>query len=181
MKQATNAPGSPAARFAVQAFGLVRNAMLRGIALLLFACPLLLFTGFRKESSPNSIQKGNTIRKTVPFKGKGTVDISSGVPTGTAEATHLGRITGTVQDDDSGFPVITGTFTMIAANGDEIFGTHIGYAQELGNGMLHLDFENTITGGTGRFAGATGFFETHVLVNEITGKGSDTFEGTISY
>ncbi|MEO5997499.1 MAG: hypothetical protein ABIN89_12240 [Chitinophagaceae bacterium] len=45
--------------------------------------------------------------------------------------------------------------------------------------MVQLDLANTITGGTGRFAGATGSFDISVLINETVGTGEGTFDGTI--
>jgi hypothetical protein len=47
--------------------------------------------------------------------------------------------------------------------------------------MVQVDLDNTITGGTGRFAGTTGSFIISALVNENVGRGDGTFEGTISY
>jgi hypothetical protein len=37
-----------------------------------------------------------------------------------------------------------------------------------------------ITGGTGRFAGATGAFTIHRILNQVTGVSSGSFDGTIS-
>lgn len=127
-------------------------------------------------------QKPNDhIKKTVPFKGKFTVSIGKDGIHGTGEGSPIGRFTLFAQDNEENFPQITGTVTITAANGDQIFATHTGLAEEIGNGMVKVDFDNTITGGTGRFAGATGSFEMHAIVNEVLGTGSATFDGTITY
>jgi hypothetical protein len=82
--------------------------------------------------------------------------------TGTAQVTHLGRSTMESNEvvelcvNPEGAE-ITGQFTITAANGDLVFGTY----ETLG----HLNFDTnevtfsgqfTITGGTGRFEGASG-------------------------
>jgi len=81
--------------------------------------------------------------------------------TGEGEATHLGRFTWASVEfvDFREFPPkvsVTGTFTMTAADGDQLFGkyTTVGMANDEGN----LDILGCFcfTGGTGRFAGATG-------------------------
>jgi hypothetical protein len=131
----------------------------------------------------SSFQKENLHTKSVPFKGKSTLsfDFANGLVTGTGTGSHIGRFTSVAMDDLSNFPEITSTGTFTAANGDEISFTQNGTAQDLGNGILHGDFNATITGGTGRFAGATGNFVNHVFVNENLATGSAEFEGTISY
>lgn len=148
---------------------------------------LLVLTGFavfsssfKKELLQNSSQKHSQLKPSVPFRGKITLSLTNGVA-GTGTGSHIGRFTLVAEDNEVGFPVITGTVTITAANGDQIFATHTGFAQELGNSMLQVDFDNTITGGTGRFAGATGRFDINANVNENVGTGTATFDGTISY
>jgi hypothetical protein len=46
--------------------------------------------------------------------------------------------------------------TLIAANGDTLTILCVQNVQDLGNGQLHGTDSWTVTGGTGRFAGATG-------------------------
>jgi hypothetical protein len=76
--------------------------------------------------------------------------------TAKGEATQLGHYTVT------GILVVnvlsstaTGTFTMTAANGDMLFTTMTGYTLQPPSLKETVD-NHTVTGGTGRFAGATG-------------------------
>jgi len=46
--------------------------------------------------------------------------------------------------------------------------------------VVRIVEEATITGGTGRFAGATGSFTTVRLYDPVAGTTSGSFEGTIS-
>jgi len=81
--------------------------------------------------------------------------------TGAGEATHLGGFTWASVESVNfkNFPpevAVEATFTMTAADGDELFGeyTTIGLANDEGN--LDILGVLSFTGGTGRFAGATG-------------------------
>ena len=75
----------------------------------------------------------------------------------------------------------TGTFHFIAANGDSIFTEIVGQAEPTGTpGVNHIVEINTITGGTGRFAGATGSFTLERLIDLTTGVTSGSFKGTIT-
>ena len=74
-----------------------------------------------------------------------------------------------------------GSAQLIAANGDSIFTTIVGSSEPSGTpGVLSITEINTITGGTGRFAGATGTFTTVRLVNLATGFTSGSFHGMIT-
>jgi hypothetical protein len=145
---------------------------------LLLAVITIVGSSFQKES--RLISSPILLKNQVPFKGKFTLSIGENGVSGTGTGSHIGRFTLVAQDDESGFPYITGIVTITAANGDQIFATHTGFAQELGGGMLQVDFVNTITGGTGRFTGATGSFDIHAHVNENIGAGNATFDGSIS-
>lgn len=140
---------------------------------------MLLLTGFRPSSDPNGPAKENAQSVTVPFKGKSFLDLNSGA--GRGEATHLGRFTAEGQDNYDNFPFITGSATLTAANGDQLYVTHSGMAQPVGDGVLRVDLTATITSGTGRFAGATGSYETIGFLDQNLGTASATFEGVISY
>jgi hypothetical protein len=81
--------------------------------------------------------------------------------TGEGEATHLGRFTwADVEFADFGaIPggvSVVATFTMTAADGDELYGefTSVGYFADPQTLVIQGEFE--FTGGTGRFADATG-------------------------
>jgi hypothetical protein len=102
--------------------------------------------------------------------------------TGSGEATHLGRYTVRyeVQVD---LPTGTGTglsAQYVAANGDSLFAEGLGQATPTEDPSVFVVVETyTITGGTGRFAGATGSFTETRRVNIGTGVTSGTMEGTI--
>jgi hypothetical protein len=130
----------------------------------------------------NISQKQNQQEKSVPFKGKMTLIVKSNTVSGTGTATHIGRFTivepnNSIKRNADGSLTITGTAIITAANGDEIHATHSGSVYFLRIGMVQVNAEFTIMGGTGRFAGATGSFE----VQNLTNPGDYTFNGTISY
>ena len=101
---------------------------------------------------------------------------------GTGLASHLGLFTVTwdltvnLLDGSA-----TGTFHFIAANGDGISTEIVGQAAPTETpGVVHIVEINTITGGTGRFAGATGSFTLERLLDQATGVPSGSFSGTIT-
>jgi len=131
----------------------------------------------------------------VPFKGglEGTytaVPIDPNAPlivavhlTAAGNATHLGKFT-------YDFPHVVnrttvpstgaGSCTITAANGDQVFADVVGTATLVAPGMLHAVENATITGGTGRFANATGSFTVDRLLNQIALTTVGSFTGTIS-
>src|SRR5688572_30453115 len=82
----------------------------------------------------------------------------SGTEEGTA--THLGRFAATtVANVDTTNNTATGTYVFTAANGDRLFATHVGVEDSfVPPNISNVTLRGTITGGTGRFAGATGTF-----------------------
>ena len=72
-----------------------------------------------------------------------------------------------------------GTFTMTAANGDTIVGNLSGRAQ-IADGIATVVESMTITGGTGRFAGAAGSFTVQRTANQATGATQGSFDGTLT-
>ena len=131
--------------------------------------------------------------KLVPFKGT-----SSGVVTavgfdpvagiaythveGEGQATHLGQftVTGDVAVDvATGIPL--GTWTLTAANGDMLFMDMGGHGIDATHGFGAF----TVAGGTGRFQGATGYYEQIITFAVPLGSSdiipyTDVFVGTIS-
>jgi hypothetical protein len=104
----------------------------------------------------------------------------------TGEATHLGHFTA-IYEDVVYIPATTGTgtLTFTAANGDELFTTYEGGQTEfVPPNLSTLTLVATITGGTGRFAAATGTFTIIriLVVDFATGIGTESgsFEGQIS-
>jgi hypothetical protein len=127
----------------------------------------------------------------VPFKGslEGVATITPLAPPfvsvlveATGEATHLGKfaleIPHIVNRANS---TAIGSYEFAAANGDAVFADFIGQATPTSTpGVLSIVETATITGGTGRFAGATGGFISERLFDTITGTTIGSFEGTIS-
>jgi hypothetical protein len=76
-------------------------------------------------------------------------------------ATHLGAYTGTAElYQDVCNSTFIGSFHDFAANGDEIYGTFEGYLTLTGTPGVYDNHETAdVTGGTGRFANATGHWE----------------------
>jgi hypothetical protein len=67
---------------------------------------------------------------------------------------------------------------LTGADGDSLFGDLIGRAS-IANGVATVVETATITGGTGRFAKASGSFTTARTVVQATGISSGSFDGTI--
>ena len=127
----------------------------------------------------------------VPFRGtlEGFVTLTPLGPTSasadleaTGNAAHLGRFTvsGTgVVDFAANIGVVTYTFT--AANGDTLTAIAIGSAEPTESPVvIKVTEEATITGGTGRFAAATGRFTMVRYYNFLTEVTFGTINGTIS-
>lgn len=134
-----------------------------------------------------------TAKKELPFKGTiQSVENIRFVPpatlvidaAGSGNATHLGRYTVTyhveVDNSDPTAGLGVESLTFVAANGDSISanGTGLGGPTEI-PGVNRIVEQYTITGGTGRFAGATGSFTVERLVTLATGESSGTFDGNI--
>jgi hypothetical protein len=101
--------------------------------------------------------------------------------TATGNATQLGKFTYTELDTvDTSTRIGTGTFVFTAANGDTVFGTISGKATFTPPNALTIEENAIITGGTGRFAEATGTFTATRLKNTVTNVTTASFTGTIS-
>jgi len=126
----------------------------------------------------------------VPFKGSLDADVSHSpqppldfvLVEGEGEATHLGAF-------EFEFPHVvntttrtaTGTYEFTAANGDTLTADVVGRAMPTGTpGVLAIVEVATITGGTGRFAGATGSFTVERLYDTVNLTTTGSFDGTIS-
>jgi hypothetical protein len=117
----------------------------------------------------------------------------------TGVATHLGRFSLHAETVITGFtpPNIfefSGTLNMVAANGDRLVGTLTGTSTATGPGPIGnftghtATIDVTITGGTGRFADASGMLTDTQVATVISredgttyGHLEDTFTGEISY
>jgi hypothetical protein len=101
---------------------------------------------------------------------------------GTGTATYLGRYTEHVVMQINILTMSsTGTATFTAANGDTLLASDVGQATRTGPTMLSIVEVYTITGGTGRFADATGSFTLESTVDQVTGVSSGTFSGAIDH
>jgi hypothetical protein len=124
----------------------------------------------------------------VPFKGRleGVVTVTPLTPPfmfvlveGSGNATHLGRLTWVAMLVAS--PVeAAGTFQFTAANGDMLFADFTGHGTPTATpGVLDIEDHATITGGTGRFAHATGSFISERLFDTVSGTTIGSFKGTL--
>jgi len=100
---------------------------------------------------------------------------------GTGTATHLGRYTLVY---DATVTVATGvgygSMTYTAANGDVLTATYTALGTSTNGVDATIIEAATITGGTGRFAGAAGSFVQTRTASLVTGVGSGSFAGTIT-
>ena len=136
----------------------------------LILCGLVLALAALSPTSATA-KAGGTDR---PVKGtdSGTVTVTLGTPLGvtidlTGVASHYGRYTVHFEGDGEiigGEVVGHGTFTVVAANGDRQTGTAV-FSGPLPSGDVHeTTAVLTITGGTGRFADASGTLTSQNLV-----------------
>ena len=100
---------------------------------------------------------------------------------GSGNATHLGCFTLAYEVEVDLLTHSTfGSSVFTAANGDNVFTDIIGLGTPTENPDVRFVVEvHTITGGTGRFAGATGGFIRTSFLNLVTGLTSGSFDGTI--
>jgi hypothetical protein len=100
---------------------------------------------------------------------------------GAGHATHLGKFIMTYHAEVNLLTRIgTGSVEFIAANGDRIFADLLGQSTPTANpNIVSIVEVFTITGGTGRFAGATGSGISMRLLDQVTGDTSGSFDGTI--
>lgn len=130
------------------------------------------------------------VRHDTPFKGRleGSYTLTFPSPgvlavsgEGTGNATHLGQFTFTYDElVDLATGTGTGTYQFTAADGDTLTAdwTGLGFPTSDPNVLLIVE-DATISGGTGRFAGAGGHFRVDRLFNFTTNSGPGSFDGTI--
>jgi hypothetical protein len=151
-------------------------------------CSLLIALGF--SASPQIAAAA-----AMPFKGEASGDVV-GIPvkgtslyavnlSGTGKATEMGEfaVVASHTTDGATGAITAGLITFAAKNGDTLTGTYAG--QEFPTDspdMAIVEATLTITGGTGRFRGASGTvpFTAVVTIEEITKKGVfiETFEAS---
>jgi hypothetical protein len=100
----------------------------------------------------------------------------------TGTATHLGRFA-LVAPHTVNQATLTavGTYLITAANGDTITADLAGTATMVEPpNVISITETATVTGGTGRFAGATGSIQVQRIFNRATGVTTGTLDGWIS-
>ena len=145
---------------------------------------------FPTTDADASLAARSVEEKEVPFKGtlEGTVTVTPLTPPfasvlieGAGHATHLGRFTVEIPHQvNQAVRMGSGTYVFTAANGDTLTADFTGVATVLSPGVISTTETATITGGTGRFAGATGSFTAERVFNMATLTTTGSFEGTIS-
>lgn len=154
------------------------------------AAPMAASASIPPDGDASSLAARAAEEKEVPFKGtlEGTVTITPLTPPlasvlieATGHATQLGRFTLEIPHQvNQAIRVGSGTYVFTAANGDTLTAEFTGVATLLSPGVLSTTETATITGGTGRFAGATGSFTAERVFNVATLTTTGSFEGTIS-
>ena len=137
--------------------------------------------------SPGQAQAQNATN--LPFRGDLTTNTLAPPPNAvvTAEgtATHLGRFTARLTASvNLATGQSTGNLEFTAANGDRLVATMVGQGEFIPPNTARLTEVATITGGTGRYAGATGTFTIVrfdiIDFSTFLGTGYGSFEGHIS-
>jgi hypothetical protein len=129
-------------------------------------------------------------KELVPFRGEmsGTATVTPIAPPvvsvlleTSGVATQLGRFTLVAPHTvNQATLTATGTYTLTAADGSTLTATLSGSATLVAPGQLSIAETGIITGGTGRFEGATGTFSTQRTFFPGTGQTHGSFEGWIS-
>lgn len=132
--------------------------------------------------------------KMVPFKATLTYQSTAPAPvercapgeigmslTKAGNATHLGRFTVVASQclDPATGAISKGEAVFTAANGDQVFATQSGRVTG-SPPVLAFELDYTVTGGTGRFAGASGSIKATGDFDVRTGGGTASLEGVIS-
>jgi hypothetical protein len=128
-----------------------------------FLTGLVLALAATSPSAALAAAHGTDRPLTGTYTGTATLNLDTGAQTGSfsGHLSHLGADTGHVDltltfTSDSTF-TYTGTRTFVAANGDEVFSAVTGSGTSTPPTAESTETD-TITGGTGRFAGATGTY-----------------------
>ena len=144
---------------------------------------MLLFGSLAVAATERPFSLNGTGIATPILDGNGNV--IGAEPTGSGNATHLGMFTNTGKvsfTPDASNPNIlhpSGGGVFTAANGDKLNFIIITGALDLTTGIGTGEFE--FTGGTGRFANATGHTSGVIQQNVVTGAYELTLVGNIDY
>jgi hypothetical protein len=138
-----------------------RLILLVGVVLVLIAGVVLAVTALIPAAAPAA--HGAVRPLTGTGTGTGTLNLTTGAATAdfSGHLSPLGAETGydnlTVTVTGASTFTYTGTRTFVAANGDKVFSDITGKGT-LTRTAAHSTETDTITGGTGRFAGASGTY-----------------------
>jgi len=174
----------------------MRRSNLLSTAALVTAALFLGCEGAQDPTAPSATiaaPRGDLPASTqVPFKGTfsgtgvagtdGRCDVLTVQIHGSGTATHLGRFT-TDQSHCAAPTSLTftdGEFTFTAPNGDQLQGTYSGDFVPLEAPLFAIDGQFAFTGGSGRFANATGGGDASGVQNLATGDATVELVGTIS-
>jgi hypothetical protein len=180
--------------------------MKKQIAVLLVAATCLSFVACKKElSTANKLASTGTLsnatataankmeEKDLPFKGEYVDAFEMLQPppmfvqkvTGTGNATYMGNSTfaAIAHVDLTTAPpfAVTGVRTITAANGDQIFTTFSGVSFPVVPGLNKTELNEIITGGTGRFANASGNFKSSAIADQNNSIFTVSFDGRIVF
>jgi len=159
-------------------------------SLLVFALALVFLVPLARTASAAPAAETAPGRPTrLPFKGtlQSNETYSTAFYTqfvtanGSGEATELGQFTATYQMEAKLLDMsVSESVAFTGENGDGLQATAVGQAfEDRTPGMFKIIEIYTITGGTGRFAGASGTFTMNRLVSITVGVASGHFEGYI--
>lgn len=152
-------------------------------------------TGSGVSSASNVVGTGAAASRTtspeVPFKGTFAGRLSASIPLeppllsnlieAAGRSSHLGRFRLEVPHVvDTTTRAATGSYEFTAANGDVVAATFSGVATVVAPGVVSVLDTATVTGGTGRFADATGSFTVERVFTFATGEVTGIFEGTMT-
>lgn len=163
----------------------MKNLLVFAIALV-FLIPLARTAFAAPAAKPTATGTISTVTR-VPFKGslQSTETYSNSLTTlsvsasGSGNATQIGQFTIRYQSEVNLFDFsVIETTQFTGSNGDSLQAKGIGQATENRTpGMFNVVQIYTITGGTGRFAGASGTITLNRLMSLMTGATASTFEG----
>ena len=153
----------------------LRRAGLLFIVLAALALPVQALAG---EQVPLKGRDSGSFTLTPNVCGPGVFEV---VIDDAGQATHVGAYAYHANECFDGTTLeFSGTFTITAANGDTISGTYAGLVVDVVGDLGFYEQENVITGGTGRFVGASGEFHLSGIANLATLESSQEISGTVS-
>jgi hypothetical protein len=150
-----------------------------------------LFVGLVAAFAVSLASVVSAVAAETPFKGTANAvetsefafPILSVTRDGTGTATYLGKYTSHLTAEvDVLTSHATGVATFTAANGDTLTASVDGQSTPTTiPGVISIVETYTITGGTGRFAGATGTITLKIILTQATGVSTGTFSGAIDH